>query len=129
MKKQRLERLGSLLTEVISEVISKDVRNPNVAHFVSVTRVEITPDLHFAKVFISIIGNEDEKKKTIDALQSASGFIAVQASKKVVIRYFPVLTFKLDTSVDEHLRIEKILGEINQERRSRPDASSEDSEK
>ncbi len=128
MKKQRIERLGSLLTEVISEVINKEVRNPNVAHFVSVTHVDITADLHFAKVYISIIGTDMEKKKTIDALQSAAGFIAIQASKKMSIRYFPVLTFKLDNSVEEHLRIEKILNEINQERLSRPDASAANSE-
>jgi ribosome-binding factor A len=122
MKNNRLERLGSLLTEVISEVINKEVRNPNVAHFVSVTHVEITTDLHHAKVYISVIGSDLEKKKTIEALQSAAGFIAVNASKKITIRYFPALTFKLDNSVDEHLRIEKILGDIKQERLSRPDA-------
>lgn len=120
MKHQRLERLGSLMTEVISEVISQEVRNPNVAHFVSVTRVEVTADLHYAKVYISVIGTDEEKKKTIEALQQAAGFIAISASKKMVIRYFPALTFKLDTSVDEHLKIEKILEEIEKERQSRP---------
>lgn len=119
MKKQRLERLGSLLKEVISEVISQDVRNPNVAHFVSVTRVEITPDLHYAKVYISVIGSETEKQMTIEGLQQAAAFIAITASKKMTIRYFPALTFKLDTAVDAHLKIEKILGEIEKERKQR----------
>ncbi len=119
MKQKRLQRLGSLLTEVISEVIRKEVRNPNIAQFISVTRVEISADLHHAKVYVSIIGDEQEKKKTIEALQSAAGFIAVSASKKIVIRYFPSLTFKLDTSVEEHLKIEKILNEIHQEQSSR----------
>lgn len=120
MKKKRVERLNSLLKEVISEVIREDVRNPSVGPLTTVTAVEITTDLHFAKVSISVIGNDEEKKKTIEALNSSSGYIGVLASKKVVLRYFPSLSFKLDTSVDEHMKIEKILGDIHQERLSRP---------
>lgn len=119
MAKQRTDRLNSLLKEVISDVIRKDVRNPHVKELITVTRVEITKDLHYAKVFISVIGNETEKEETLQALQTAAGFIAVTASKKVVMRYFPELTFKLDDSVDKHMRIEKLLGEITNERESR----------
>lgn len=119
MKKRRIERLNSLLKEVISEVINKDVKNPDIGPFVSVTRVDISADLRHAKVYISVIGDEAEKQKTLSALNSAAGFITIHASKKVVLRYFPSLTFKLDTSVDEHLRIEKILDEIHKEETSR----------
>jgi len=119
MPKLRTERLNSLLKEVISEVIQRDVRNPHVNQFVTVTRVDITKDLHYAKVYISVIGTEEAKVETIAALNSAAGFIAVHASKKVVMRYFPELTFKLDDSVDKHMRIEKLLGEISAEREAR----------
>jgi len=119
MVKQRTDRLNSLLKEVISEVIRKDVRNPHVNELMTITRVEITKDLHHAKVFVSVIGDEAAKAETIMALQNAAGFIAVTASKKVVMRYFPELHFKLDDSVDKHMRIEKILGEISSERESR----------
>lgn len=119
MAKQRTDRLNSLLKEVISDVIRKDVRNPHVNELLTVTRVEITKDLHYAKVYISVIGNEAEKEETLKALQTAAGFIAVTSSKKVVMRYFPELTFKLDDSVDKHMRIEKLLGEISSERESR----------
>ncbi len=117
---QRTDRLNSLLKEVISDVIRKDVRNPHVKGLITVTRVEITKDLHYAKVYISVIGSEEEKAESLKALQTAAGFIAVNSSKKVVMRYFPELTFKLDDSVDKHMRIEKILGEISHERESRP---------
>ena len=119
MTKKRVERLNSLLKEVISEVVMKDVRNPHVAGLVTITRVEISSDIKHAKVFISVIGSEQEKNDTLDALQSAAGFIAVHASKKVVLRYFPVLTFKLDTSVDKHLRIDAILNQIHEEQKTR----------
>ena len=119
MPKKRVDRLNSLLKEVISEVVTKDVRNPKVAPFVTITSVEISPDLQHAKVFISVIGTDQQKSDTIEALQSAAGFIAIHASKKVVLRYFPALSFKLDTSVDEHLRIDAILNKIHEEQRTR----------
>lgn len=120
MAVNRTDRLNSLLKEVISEVIRKDVRNPHVNELVTVTRVQISKDLHYAKVYISVIGPDIAKAETIDALKSAAGFIAVQASQKVVMRYFPELTFKLDDSVDKHMRIEELLQEISKERETRP---------
>lgn len=116
MTKQRTDRLNSNLKEVISEVIRRDVRNPHVNELVTVTRVDISKDLHYAKVYISVIGSNEAKEETIKALNSAAGFIAVTASKKVVMRYFPELTFKLDDSVDKHMRIEEILEEIQAKR-------------
>lgn len=120
MTAQRVDRLNSLLKEVISEVIRRDVRNPHVNELVTVTRVEITKDLHYAKVYVSVIGNEEVKKETLNALQSAAGFIAVNSSKKVVMRYFPELTFRIDNGVEKHMRIEEILSELNKEKKSRP---------
>jgi ribosome-binding factor A len=109
---QRTDRLNSLLKEVISEVIHRQVRNPHVNELLTVTRVDITKDLHYAKVYISVIGSKEAKQETLQALESAAGFIAVNASKKVVMRYFPTLTFKLDDGVDKHMRIEELLHEI-----------------
>lgn len=119
MSVQRTERLNSLLKEVISEVIRKDVRNPHVNELVTVTRVDITKDLHYAKVYISVIGDQAAKAETLAALQSAAGFIAVNSSHKVVMRYFPTLTFKLDDSVDKHMRVATLLNEISAEKKAR----------
>lgn len=126
MTVQRTDRLNSLLKEVISEVIRRDVRNPHVTELVTVTRVQISKDLRHAKVFISVIGTEQEKAETIEALTSAAGFIAVQSSQKVVMRYFPELTFKLDDSVEKHMRIEELLGKISKERESRQPSVDDD---
>jgi ribosome-binding factor A len=81
--------------------------------------VDITKDLQHAKVYISVIGTEQERKNTIDALESAAGFISVNASKKVVMRLFPTLTFRLDTSVDKQMKIDSLLKKIHQEEESR----------
>jgi len=128
MAVKRTDRLNSLLREVITEVIKKDVRNPNVSEMTTVTRVDITKDLHHAKVYVSIMGTESEKKATLDALRSAAGFIAVNSSQKVVMRFFPDLNFVLDDSVDRHMRIEDLLREINDEKKLRNEEESDDSE-
>jgi ribosome-binding factor A len=119
MVKNRVARLNSLLKEVLSEVIREDVRNPLVHRLVTVTAVEITGDLQHAKVHISVIGTDKERQDTIQALQSAAGFIAILASKKVVMKYFPALTFKLDTSVEQQMRINTLLNKIREEQQSR----------
>ncbi len=111
--KKRLLRLNSLLKEVISEVIENEVRNPAVAEFVSPTKVEISPDLHQAIVFVSVIGSEKAKKDTVNALNEAGGFISTRASKKVSIRFFPKLEFRLDNTVEDQLRIDAILTELH----------------
>lgn len=116
---KRTERLNSLLKEVISEVIRKDVRDPLVAEFTTVTQVDISKDLHHAKVYISVIGTEQQRKETVEALEGAAGFIGVHASKKVVMRYFPTLTFRLDTSVDKQMKIDSLLKKIHQEEEAR----------
>lgn len=123
---KRTDRLNSLLKEVLSDVIAREVRNPHVATLLTVTRVDITKDLRYAKVYVSVIGDDTERKSTIEGLQQSSGFIAVNASKQVVMRYFPELRFYLDDSVDQHMRIEKVLGEIKSERTLREPESPEE---
>lgn len=132
MKKNRLERVNSLLREVISDVIQKQVRNPHVTLFVSVTSVDTSADLYHAKVYISMIGTDIQKQQVLTALQSAAGFIAVQASHQVDLRHFPTLSFRLDHSAEDHFKIETILSKIEKERQTRSpdslDESSPDSE-
>lgn len=119
-EKKRIKRLNSLLKEVLSEVIMSEVKDPRMAPLVTVSSVDISSDLHHAKVFISIIGSEKQRRETLEALESAAGFIGVNAAKKVVMRYFPTLTFKLDTTVDEQMKIDELLEKIHREEEKRP---------
>ena len=125
MTGRRTDRLNSLLREVISDVIRRDVRHPDVNELVTVTRVDVTRDLRYAKVYVSVIGDDLRRQETLKALNSASGFVAVNSAKQVVMRYFPDLTFKLDTGVDQQMRIEEILNDIHAEKDGRP-ANHED---
>jgi ribosome-binding factor A len=116
---KRTDRLNSLLKEVIAEVIMREIRNPRINALITVKKVDISKDLHNAKVYISLLGSETERKKTLRALQSAAGFISVQAAKKVVMRYFPHLTFHLDDTLDDEIRINTLLEKIQDEKNKR----------
>jgi len=121
---KRVKRLNSLLKEVLSEVITKDVKDPRMAPLVTVTQVEISKDLHNAKVHVSIIGDDKQRRDTLEALESAAGYIGRNASKKVVMRFFPTLTFKLDTTVDEQMKIDALIEKIHHEEDTRPHGNS-----
>ena len=116
---KRIKRINSLLKEVIAEVIRNDVRNPQVSDLTTVTEVDISNDLSHAKVYISVIGTEQERQITVNALKSASGFISMNASKKVVMRTFPTLTFRIDNSVDKQMKIDALLKKIQEEKNLR----------
>ena len=113
MSNRRIERLNSLLREVISDVIHTKVKNPHLPPLITVTSVSITKDMRLAKVYVSVLGNKDARDSAIKILQSASGFIGLQSSKEVILHYFPELTFYLDDSVDKQMRIEELLDTIN----------------
>lgn len=117
---KRTDRLNSLLQEVIAEVIMREIRNPKISTLITVKKVEITKDLHHAKVYISMLGSDLEKKETLKALKSAAGYISVQAAKKVVMRYFPSLTFHMDDTLEDEIRIHSLLEKIHEEQQNRP---------
>jgi len=120
---KRTDRLNSLLREVIAEVIMREIRNPKInapSHLITVKKVDITKDLHQAKVYISLMGSESEKKKVLRALQSAAGYISIQAAKKVVMKYFPTLTFYIDDTLENEIKIHNLLEKIHEEQSKRP---------
>ncbi len=117
---QRTDRLNSLLQEVIAEVIMREIRNPKISTLLTIKKVEITKDLHYAKVYDSMLGSEMERQQTLKALKSAAGYISVQAAKKMVIKYFPKLTFHLDATLDDEIRVHNLLEKIHEEQSNRP---------
>lgn len=122
MATSRVVRLNSLLKEVISEVIHRQIHHiPYINKFVTITRVEITADLYYAKVYISYLGKDEEKLKVLEALKENASQIAIMSSKKMRIRHFPSLTFEIDTGLEKQMRIEELLHKISKERQGRQD--------
>ncbi len=121
--KERIVRLNSLLKEVITEVIRRDLHHAShVDELITITHVEITRDLSYAKVYVSVIGDEKRKKKAVEGLQDVSRKIGAIASKKVVMRHFPILDFVLDDGLEKQLRMEELLSKISEERSERENA-------
>ena len=106
-------------------MIRRDFQNRDIPELITITQVEITRDLHYAKVHVSVIGDDQTKKKAITRLQALSASIAVVASKKVVMRYFPQLTFHLDDTLEDELRIHNLLEKIHDEQSKRPHPTDE----
>lgn len=119
MTTRRLDRVNSLLKEVISEVINKDLRNPHLPRLITITNVEVTKDLQHAKVYFSVIGNKEQKDIALSVLQSSANFIRITASHQVTMRYFPDLHFVLDESVEKQIHMEELISKIKQEREAR----------
>lgn len=116
MKSRRLERINSLLREVISEVVMRELKDPTLPTLITVSEVQTSNDLHHAKVMISLLEDDPAKNaKVIETLQKASGYIAIQASKRTELRFFPELVFKLDESTKNYLRIDEILKNVDNE--------------
>ncbi len=111
MRPRRLEKIAGALKREISMVIMRELKDPRI-NLVTVTKTEPAEDLRSAKVYVSVIGSETKKKRTLRALNRARGYIQSQISKRLEIRYTPMLKFNLDDSVTKGVRLSKLIDEI-----------------
>ncbi len=110
----RLNRINEELKRELSTVISYELKNPNVTGMISVTRVKITPDFKYAKVYVSIL-NSKNVNKTMEGLKESSGFMKSRLAKTINLRVTPELVFELDDSLDYGERIDSILRDLKKE--------------
>lgn len=110
----RQEKLGELIAEELSDLLRTRMKDPRVG-FASITHVEVSGDLRHAKIFVSVLGSEDEQAATIQALKHATGFLRHELASRLVLRYMPALVFKLDTSIEKGTRILQIIRELEQD--------------
>ncbi len=111
---RRTERINELLREAISEIVRHDVRDPRVGGLLSITEVDVSPDLRQAKVFVSVMGSDAEKSDTVKALRIAAGFVQRELRRRVTLRRTPELTFVPDESMEEGARILTLLDETHE---------------
>ena len=107
----RLNRINEELKKEISNVISFELKNPNVTGLISVTKAKITPDLKYAKVSVSIL-NSKNVQETLAGLKKSSGYLRSELAKRINLRNTPELVFELDESLEYGARIDSILNEI-----------------
>lgn len=109
----RLNRIDEELKKELSQIISYELKNPEVTGMISVTRVKITPDLKYAKVYVSILNSKNDEK-TIEGLKKSAGFMRSQIAKRINLRITPELVFEKDDSMEYGMKIEAILKDLNQ---------------
>ncbi len=107
----RLGRIEEEYRKELSQIIGYELKNPNVTGLISVTKVKVTNDLKFAKVYVSIL-NAKNIKETIAGLKKSSGFIRSELARRVNLRNTPELIFELDDSLEYGARIDSILKDI-----------------
>ena len=107
----RLGRIDEEYKKELSQIIGYELKNPNVTGLISVTKVKVTSDLKFAKVYVSIL-NSKNVKDTLARLKKSSGYIRTELAKRVKLRNTPELIFELDDSIEYGAKIDSILKEI-----------------
>jgi len=111
MSSRRLEKAAAAIREVVSMAILAELNDPRVRD-VTVTYVEVSADLRYAKIHVSVVGEETQKKLSLRGLQSAAGFLQAKIAERIDIRYTPKLSFLLDQGVKRSIAVAKILREV-----------------
>jgi len=105
-----MRRVDEAMRAVLSDAIAKDLKDPRVG-FVTVTGVKTSPDLRHARVYVSVLGEDDARSASIDGLRSAHGFLQRRLADELTLKHTPSLTFEYDGSVDRGMRISRLLDE------------------
>jgi len=112
MNKTRLQRIDDEIMKEVAELIRDGLKDPRLNRLITVTRVKTTSDLRYCKIYVSVMGTADEKAETMEGLSHSAGFLRTQIAARINLRQTPEITFVLDDSLDESIRISKILDGI-----------------
>ncbi len=105
-----MRRVDEAVRAVLSETISSELKDPRVG-FVTVTGVKTSPDLRHARVYVSVLGDDDERTATLTVLRAARGFLQRRVASELTLKHTPALSFEYDTSIDHGMRITEILSD------------------
>ena len=105
-------KMDNIIQKEVSEIIQFELKNPKIG-FVTITDVDVTSDMSYAKIFVSFLGQDARKEAGLKALNQSKGFIRSELAKRLTIRKTPELIFQLDNSLEKGNKIEKILHDIN----------------
>jgi len=111
----RQDKLREALKEEVSDIIHNELKDPRLG-FVTITNVQVTHDLRYAKIFYSVLGKDRERKNTKAALDSGLGFIRKLIAQRIRLRFTPEIAFKEDRSGEYSIKIQKILDDIKKEK-------------
>jgi len=122
-KNLRIEKLQELIKQEMSKMLLKELKDPRIG-FVTVTDVEMTGDLREAKIYVSVMGGEEQVKTSLEGLNSALGFIRREIGHRIRLRFTPEISFALDTSLDYGDHIQKLLLQVEGENKNADNAQA-----
>ena len=123
----RPERVADQIRAEVSSIIARDVHDPGVG-FITITKVQVSPDLQHARVYYTSLGDPAARKNTAKALERASSFVRRQVGQRLRLRRSPELEFAFDESIEHQDRVERLLQELRENAGNPPDAAPADDE-
>ena len=108
MGARRADRVADLVRAAVAELILRELKDPRIG-MVTITEVEMTDDLKHAKVFFSVVGDDETRKKSLAGLNSAAGFIRREVGRRLQLRYAPEILFRLDSAPERAQRLAELL--------------------
>jgi ribosome-binding factor A len=125
MSSRRLLKAAEAIREVVGMAILADLQDPRIRD-VTVTGVEVAPDMRQAKVYVSVMGSQSKQNLSLQGLQSAAGFLQSKVAKRIDTRYTPKLTFVLDQGIKKQIEVSQILGRVLGEQSAGESADTDD---
>ncbi len=111
----RIERVNSLIRQEISQLLQREVKDPRLSSFITVTEVITAPDMKHSRVYISHLGTEAERNEALKTLTAAAGFFRRELAKTLKLRYTPELSFHGDDSIERADRISQLIDKVTSE--------------
>jgi ribosome-binding factor A len=115
MEGKRSEKVADLIQKEISQMLVKSVKDPRIG-FVTITRVTVSEDCRFAKVYYSIAGTQAERKSSMKGLESAKGYVRKELGRRIRLRYTPDIMFQFDPSIEYAIHMEELIHSLHQEK-------------
>jgi ribosome-binding factor A len=115
MPTRRIARLNEQTRADIAQLVAREMKDPRIAGLVSITSVDLSPDLRHAQVYVSVMGTEDDRRQTLRGLRAAAGFLRSQLAARMTTKRAPELQFALDESIERGERIMSLIREVERE--------------
>jgi ribosome-binding factor A len=122
---RRADRVAEAIREEVARFLTEGVKDPRIVGFVTVTGVDVTKDLRHAKIYVSVMGSDEERGRTLEGLASLAGHLRPRVARALRLRLAPEIEFRLDRSIERAARIETLLAQIRQEQRSADEDSAD----
>ena len=113
MEGKRSEKVADLIRKEISQMLVKSVKDPRIG-FITITRVTVSEDCRFAKVYFSVAGSHAERESSVKGLDSAKGYVRKELGRRIRLRYTPDIMFQFDPSIEYAIHMEELIQSIHQ---------------